>query len=97
MCAWRGQQASVLGWGWGVLSGSSWSLEQDQNISVAVICIYISAIYTHGPTPAYICPRGRHEPAQVLTIKALSAALQQSERRVKRYTTSISTEEQHLS
>jgi len=34
----------------------------------------MSAIYTHSPTSAHICPKGRHEPAQVLTIKSLECS-----------------------
>ena len=46
-----------------------------------------AAIYTHSPTPAYICPKGRHEPAQVLTIKSTECStptVQDSEERVAR-------------
>ena len=72
-------------------SRSPWSLEQLQlhNIFVAVICTYLNtpAIYTHSPTPAHICPKGRHEPAQVLTIKSLESStptVQEFEERVAR-------------
>ena len=60
-----------------------------------------AAIYTHSPTPAHICTKGRHEPAHYKKPWTLqqSRTLKRELLGVaaKRYTTSASTEEQPLS
>jgi len=70
MCS-EGTSSHLSLGGGGIPSGSPWSLEQDQ---LQNILFTMSAIYTHSPTPAHICPKGRHEPAQVLTIKSLECS-----------------------